>query len=329
MVKTEMTDLWDSVRGAKKFPEIPRFLFFHRKRNNKVKKYIFIPVYLLISFSLFSYYPEIKRLHKSDSLYSQLQYEISEYYKRYQAGKPSIPLSVYEYTFRENDSIFSISSKLNLTYDSIVSLNGIENPEAIETGKILLIPNSPGIYISRKPLSALEEILFLREEEGVKINIRKSYGLIPYSYLSGDHLNRDERSFFLKTLFKKPLETNFITSNFGFRIHPIGGKKHFHTGIDYRASIGTKVFSSREGVISDTGILGNYGLYIIIKHDGGYETIYSHLKSINMRVNDRVNSGQQIAESGNTGISTGPHLHFEIRKNGIPLNPYDFFPGDN
>jgi len=295
----------------------------------QVKKNILIPVFMFLSFSLFAYYPEIKRLHKSDSLYSQLQYEINEYYKRYQSGKPSIPLNIYEYTFRENDSIFSISSRLNLTYDSIVSINGIENPEAIEQGDILLIPNSPGIYINRQPDTGLEELLAQREEEGLKIKIRKSFGFIPYSYLSGNHLNRDERSFFLKTLFGKPLETSLITSNYGFRIHPIEGRRHFHTGIDYRASVGTEVYSSRDGVISDTGVLGNYGLYIIIKHDGGYETIYSHLNQINVRVNDRVHSGQQIAESGNTGVSTGPHLHFEIRKNGIPLNPYDFFPGDN
>lgn len=294
-----------------------------------MKKIILIALYLLLSFSLYSHYPEIRKLHKSDSLYSQLQYELSEYYKRYQAGKPSIPLNIYEYTIRENDTIFSISSRLNLTYDSIVTINGIENPEAMKKGDILLIPNSPGLYINKEPRSGLEELLALREEDGINISINKTYGLTSYSYLSGNHLNRDERAFFLKTLFRRPLERSIITSDFGYRIHPIEGRRHFHTGIDFRASIGTSVYSSRDGVISDTGVLGNYGLYIIIKHDGGYETIYSHLKKVNIRVNDKVTSGQQIAESGNTGISTGPHLHFEIRKNGIPLNPDDFFSGDN
>ncbi|MBI9097633.1 MAG: M23 family metallopeptidase [Spirochaetaceae bacterium] len=289
---------------------------------------ILILIYSLLSFPLFSNYPTIKRLHKSDSHYLQLQYEINEFYKRYQTGKPSIPLSIYEYTVKKNETIFSISSILNLTYDSIVTLNGIENPEAMEEGDTLLIPNSPGIYINQSPHSRLEEIVSLRDEEGLNIKIRKTEGLIPYIFLSGSHLNRNERSFFLKTLFRKPLETDFRTSDYGFRIHPIEGKRHFHTGIDYRAPVGTFVFSSRDGVISDTGVLGNYGLYIIIKHEGGYETVYSHLNKIIVRVNDRVLSGQTIAESGNSGISTGPHLHFEIRKNGIPLNPNDFFPGD-
>lgn len=283
---------------------------------------------MFFSFSLFPYYPEIKRLHKSDIHYSQLQYEINEYYKRYQSGKQSVPLNFYEYTFRETDTIFSISSILNLTYDSIVSLNGIENPDSLEPGDILLIPNSPGVYINHVPESGFEEIVALRSVEGENIKIYTSRGIIPYTYVSGSHLNREERSFFLKTLFRKPLEIIFITSEYGYRIHPIGGYRHFHTGIDYRASLGTSVYSSRDGVISDIGVLGNYGKYIIIRHDGGYETIYSHLERFNVKVNERVHSGQKIAESGNTGISTGPHLHFEIRKNGIPLNPGDFSPGE-
>ena len=292
------------------------------------KKILLAIIYLSLSVSMFSYYPEISRLHKSDFLYSQLQYEINEYYKRFQSGRPGIPINIYQYTFKENDSIFSISSKLNLTYDSIVSINGIENPESLEIGDTILIPNSPGVYINRSPQGKIEELISQREEAGVDIKIRKSNNLLPYTFLSGSHLNNDERSFFLKTLFRKPLEINQRTSGYGFRMHPFEGKRHFHTGIDYRTSIGTSVYASRDGIISDTGVLGNYGLYIIIKHEGGYETVYSHLNKINVKVNDPVLSGQIVALSGNSGISTGPHLHFEIRKNGIPLNPYDFFPGD-
>lgn len=293
-----------------------------------MKKLFFILIMLCISFSLYSYYPEIKRLHKSDTNYFQLQYEINEYYKRFQAGRPTIPLNIYEYTIKKNDTIFSISSILNLTYDSIVTLNGIENPEALEEGDTLLIPNSPGVYINKAPLTGLEELISLRDNNGLDVIIRKSGTPVAYSYLSGSHMNKDERAFFLRALFRKPLESTVKTSNFGFRVHPIDGKRHFHTGIDYRAPIGSPVYSSRDGTISGTGVLGNYGLYIIINHDGGYQSIYSHLNRVNVKVNDRVIAGQIIAESGNSGISTGPHLHFEIRKNGIPLNPYDFFPGD-
>lgn len=285
-------------------------------------------LFFILTLSLYASYPSIGKLHKSDANYSQLQYEINEYYKRTQAGKPSIPLSIYTYKVKENDTIFSICSLLNLTYDTIVTLNGINNPDDIKTGDSLLIPNSPGVYIAEKPVTGLEEIVALRPDRGEGLYISRNGSSFPYRYISGSHLTGKERSFFLKTLFRKPLENTVVTSDFGYRIHPVLGVRHFHTGIDYRALLGTPVRSSLEGVISDTGILGNYGIYIIIKHNGGYETVYSHLNKVYVKVNDRVTSGQVIAESGNTGVSTGPHLHFEIRKGGIPLNPADFFPGE-
>jgi len=292
------------------------------------KKNCILFLYLFISINIYSNYPEIKFLHKSDHFFSQMQYELDEYYRRSLSGLNSIPLSIYKYIYKSDDDIFSICSRLNITYDSIVSLNGIENPDEIESGTVLLIPNSPGVYICRTPEKKIEELISLREQSGLDIVVNRSSRLIKYTYLQGVFLNKNERSYFFRTLFKKPLDNCFITSDYGFRIHPISGNRSFHTGLDFRASIGDSVYSSRDGIISESGMLVNYGLYIIIKHEGGYETVYSHLDKINVKINDRILSGQIIGESGNSGISTGPHLHFEIRKNGIPLNPDDFFPGD-
>ncbi|MBN2656478.1 MAG: M23 family metallopeptidase [Spirochaetales bacterium] len=292
----------------------------------KIKLLVFI--ICLIPLPLFALYPEIGRFHKSDIYYAQLQYEIGEYYKRHQAGSPSIPLNFYTYEVKEKDSVFSISSILNLSYDTIVSLNGLEHPDALEPGEILLIPNSPGVYISQEPETDLEEIVFQRGGDGKKVFIAKSGKKIPYLYIAGSYLSGKERAFFLRTLFRKPLAVTIETSSFGYRIHPVLGNRHFHTGIDYRAAEGTDVMASEDGVISGTGILGNYGLYIIIDHGNGYQTVYSHLNRVNVKIHDRVLSGQVVAESGNTGVSTGPHLHFEIRKEGIPVDPALFFPGD-
>lgn len=292
------------------------------------KSALFIFLALFLTFHLSAFYPRIIKLSESDPVFSQLEYEISEYYKRAQAGKPLIPLNIYTYTVKQKDSLFSICSLLNLTYDTIVSINDIQNPEECRPGDILLVPNMPGVFISGKPESGFEELLALRKDKGDPVYIEKEGSKIPYTFLAGGYLQKNERSFFLKTLFRHPLEKIYVTSGFGYRIHPVYGTRQFHTGIDYRAAIGTPVLASRDGVISETGVLGNYGLYIIIKHEGGYETVYSHLSKVNVKVNDRVISGQIIAESGNTGISTGPHLHFEIRKGGIPLNPADFFPGE-
>lgn len=293
-----------------------------------MKKNILFLIIALFSFQIFANYPQIKRFHRSDIYYSQLQYEIGEYYKRFQAGQPPIPLNFYSYEVKEKDSLFSISSILNLSYDTIASLNGLEHPDALIPGKKLLIPNSPGVYISVAPNGGLEEIVALRGKDGQKVFIDRENKKIPYYFVSGAHFSGKERAYFLRTFFRKPLENTFVTSPFGYRIHPVYGKKHFHTGIDYRAAEGTDVMASAEGTVSATGLLGNYGIYIIINHDGGYQTVYGHLNKVNVKVNDRVFSGQVIAESGNTGVSTGPHLHFEIRKGGIPVNPALFFPGD-
>jgi len=293
-----------------------------------VKRTVIFLILSLIPLQLFALYPEIERFHKSDIYYAQLQYEIGEYYKRSQAGRPLIPLNFYTYKVKENDSVFSISSILNLSYDTIVSLNGLEHPDDLQEGETLLIPNSPGIYVPQEPLTGLEEIVALRTDKGVGIYISRNGKKTAYNYLSGSSLSGKERSFFLRTLFRKPLANTIVTSPYGYRIHPVLGNRHFHTGIDYRASIGTDVHASEEGVISGIGQLGNYGLYIIIDHNGGYQTVYSHLNRVSVRIKDRVLSGQVIAESGDTGISTGPHLHFEIRKEGIPVNPALFFPGE-
>ncbi len=296
-----------------------------------MKKIITILIFaILVSFKIFSNYPEIKNLHKSDQMFLQLQYELEEYYKRAQSGLDLIPISIYSYRCKETDSIFSISSRLNITYDSIITLNGIENPNGLNPGDLILIPNSPGIFIRKNPVGKFEELISLRDvSTGQNLIINKTDNSNNYCFLPGFYLNNVERSYFFKNLFKNPLDSFIRTSGFGLRNHPINKKRSFHTGIDFRASTGSPVYASRDGIISETGMLGNYGLYIIMKHNGGYETVYSHLNKINVKVNDIINSGQIIAESGNTGISTGPHLHFEIRKNGIPLNPENFFPGDS
>ncbi|MCP4162584.1 MAG: LysM peptidoglycan-binding domain-containing protein, partial [Deltaproteobacteria bacterium] len=165
------------------------------------KKNFFILFFLFSSILAYSNYPEIKNLHKSDSLFSQIQYELGEYYKRTQSGKSLIPLSIYRYKFKKNDSLFSISSKLNLTYDSIVTLNGIGNPDKISSGDILLIPNSPGIFINKSPMGKFEELISLRDEKGINIIIDRSNVQISCTFLSGSYLSGNERAFFLKSFF--------------------------------------------------------------------------------------------------------------------------------
>ena len=121
---------------------------------------------------------------------------------------------------------------------------------------------------------------------------------------------------------RTPLDRMHISSPFGYRIHPISGRKKLHTGIDLRGSTGTPVYAVSSGVVIKANNNGNgYGNSIRIRHDNGMITQYAHLNSIKTRKGRRVRKGQLIGTVGNTGYSTGPHLHFGVKKNGRWVNP--------
>jgi len=125
--------------------------------------------------------------------------------------------------------------------------------------------------------------------------------------------------------FLLPVEGYPITSGFGNRVHPIFGDLRFHNGIDIGTPIGIPVRASSSGYVSFADWDGGYGKTVIIQHTGGYETLYAHLDHVQVKVGDRVRSSQIIGLSGSTGYVTGPHLHFEIRRNEIAYNPLDYF----
>ncbi len=127
-----------------------------------------------------------------------------------------------------------------------------------------------------------------------------------------------------RAIFNWPLFGE-ITSGFGPRRHPITRERDFHEGIDLKADEGTAVYAARAGKVSFAGPKGGYGYLIILDH-GLYETYYAHLSEILVYKGQFVEAGRLIARSGNTGFSTGPHLHFEIRLRGIPVNPLDYLP---
>ena len=115
-----------------------------------------------------------------------------------------------------------------------------------------------------------------------------------------------------------------LTSGYGYRRHPILKKRMFHYGLDFRARKGTRVYASKSGKVIRSGWRSGYGNYVLIKHAEGFETLYGHLYIIRVKNKQHVKQGQIIALSGNTGRSTGPHLHFEIRKNGKNVNPIQY-----
>lgn len=115
-----------------------------------------------------------------------------------------------------------------------------------------------------------------------------------------------------------------ISSPFGYRIHPTLGYRKLHTGMDIAAPYGTNVLAADSGVVISAGPSGSYGNLVLIDHQNGFVTAYAHNSSIVVSVGEHVAKGQVISKVGSTGRSTGPHIHFEVRKNGTFQNPIDY-----
>lgn len=121
-----------------------------------------------------------------------------------------------------------------------------------------------------------------------------------------------------------PVQGGTISDSFGDRIHPIKKERRFHDGTDIAAPKGTPVNASADGTVTYTGYMGAYGNTVIINHGGGVTTQYSHLSDIQAVQGMTVRQGQVVGKVGNTGWSTGPHLHFTVKKDGQPVNPNQY-----
>ena len=123
-----------------------------------------------------------------------------------------------------------------------------------------------------------------------------------------------------------PLEDYVITSPFGYRFSPLSGETGVHTGLDMAADYGQSVYAAADGVVTDSAWDNSYGNYVKIQHKNNTVTIYAHCSSLCVDEGEKISAGDRIARVGSTGASTGNHLHFEIRKDNIRINPeYELF----
>lgn len=155
-----------------------------------------------------------------------------------------------------------------------------------------------------------EELLMALASKVAKLNAEKNKISNPYT---GGKLGM-------------PIRDNYrISSSFGTRTHPITGKKHTHTGLDFAAPQGTDIYAAEDGVVLVAQKWSTYGNTVMIDHGNGLWTLYAHIRNGDggtiVEKGEAVKKGQKIAEVGSTGNSTGPHLHFEVRKNEVPVNP--------
>jgi murein DD-endopeptidase MepM/ murein hydrolase activator NlpD len=300
-------------------------------------------ILLLVSLLLFfpvpglrADYPEIKKLGHTDPLFKQLQADIQSYHKYIsrrvdEEGASLPPLQLFKYRLRPDDDLFSLAARFNLPYDTLATLNRLERASDLAQHDFLLVPNLPGIFVHPTPANAFEEIVTtLRTtpaSEARQIMVQDAGGARSCLFLAGESFHPVERAYFLQILFRFPVPSGRLTSAYGSRDNPFTGHPEFHHGIDIAAAAGTEVVTARAGTVRETGrhpVLGNY---VIILHAGGYETVYGHLEEVFVGLKQTVTSGMIIGKVGTTGMSTGPHLHFEVRRRGSSRDPLPLLPG--
>ncbi len=124
-------------------------------------------------------------------------------------------------------------------------------------------------------------------------------------------------------------ELERVASGFGYRIDPVYKIPKMHAGLDFTANTGTPIYATANGSVTESGFnFGGYGNHVVINHGFGYETLYAHMVRIKVKKGQKVKRGEVIGWVGNTGKSTGPHLHYEVRKNGTPVDPIYYFYND-
>ncbi len=176
-------------------------------------------------------------------------------------------------------------------------------------------------FINNGIADDLKEALAYVDEVSRKVEFEKSQ----YKLISNKI--QENKRLFESLPAIKPC-TGILGAEFGMRMHPILKIRRMHEGIDIVTNIGTPVHTSGDGRVEFVGRKGGYGLCIEINHGFGYKTIYGHLSKTEVKTGQKVTRGFEIARSGTSGLSTGPHLHYEVEHNGVKLNPEDFFFDD-
>jgi len=244
-----------------------------------------------------------------------------------------IPLDLTEvfawqsYTVRNGDSVEGIARRFGLSLDAVIASNNLRNVRQLKAGQRIRIPNMDGIPYTVKngdsyagiataqkvPLEAILDANDIQSDE-IKAG---TVLFIPGAKMDKTALRQALGSFFIWPL------TGKRSSPFGWRNDPFTGARSFHAGQDISVPMGSSVKASADGRVSATGFNAVYGNFLIVSHSEDYQTMYAHLSKILVKKGVYVTQGSVIARSGNSGRSTGPHLHFSVYKNKRAINPLD------
>lgn len=266
----------------------------------------------------------LANLEYSNPSLKNLRSEIKENLRISKSGTKKeilIPLKYYEYKVQKEDNFFKIMARTGMDLETLSSVNELSSPHDLSSGMVLEIPNMRGTFHPEETNGDEKTKLSFAEKYQIDANKLQYDSERGKWFLPGISMGKSEKSFFYGFGFQLPLTTAIISSNFGKRLDPFTKKETFHGGLDMAAKQGSAVFSSMEGEVSFVGSQGGYGNLVIIKHNLGYETRYGHLLNFSVKLGQKVKKGEKIGEVGQTGRATGPHLHFEIRRNSKRQRP--------
>ena len=232
-----------------------------------------------------------------------------------------------EYKVQRGDSVYKIAADFGISMDAVITSNNIRNARRLREGETLRIPNMDGIpHIVKRgdSISGISKTYNVPKDVILDVNDIRS-DIIKEGetlFIPGARMAPEALKLSLGELFIYPVRKN-ISSNYGWRQDPFSGEQSFHSGLDLRGNAGTPIKASLDGTVSFVGNSRVYGRYIILSHHNSYQTLYAHLSASSVKEGERVVQGAKIGEMGSTGLSTGPHLHFGVFKNGKAVNPLD------
>ena len=238
------------------------------------------------------------------------------------------------YKLEKNDTLAKIAKKYGISVVDIVDYNNI-NPKKLKAGSTIflkgvtlqkykdvegrLIANQQAKEDKKKNKNKEKE----KEKEKPENPPKGTKGSPPPPPPPEDNDDGGRSAAYSGAGFAYPVRYAGVSSPFGNRYHPVLKRYILHTGVDLVAKY-VPLRAAKAGVVTFAGNMSGYGKIIIIRHDNGYETRYAHLSVISTNVGEHVNQGDLIGKTGNSGRTTGAHLHFEIRQNGVPKNPMKY-----
>jgi murein DD-endopeptidase MepM/ murein hydrolase activator NlpD len=243
-----------------------------------------------------------------------------------------------EYKVRQGDTVSGIASKFSVSTESIIAFNNLKEAWNIRIGNVLKIPNMDGIpytVVKNDSLSKIAARMKVPQNAILDANNIISDTIMPGEvlFIPGARMDANELSRAItrdtgRKAAERPMifpVSGKITSGYGWREDPVKpkpGEMRFHKAVDIAGKMGDPVKAAMQGTVLYCDNNPNLGNFIVLNH-GEYQTLYAHLSAYSVKAGDKINQGQEIGKIGDTGYTTGPHLHLEAFRNGNRINPLD------